>query len=53
MKTYDVLWSFEENNIAYLEVGSSHRSVINISSNNSGFILEEQWFAIKSKLRNK
>jgi hypothetical protein len=46
----------EENNITYCEVainGSNLRSVINISNNNSVFLLEEHWFAVKSKLSNK
>jgi hypothetical protein len=53
MKTDAAFQSFEENNIAYREVaigGSNHRSVINICNNNSVFLLEEQWFTVKSKL---
>jgi len=56
MKTEAAFQSFEENNIAYDEVaigGSNHWSVINISNNNSVFLLEEQWFMVKSKLSNK
>lgn len=56
MKTEAAFQSFEENNIAYHEVatgGSNHTSVINISNNNSVFLLEEQWFMAKRKLSNK
>lgn len=56
LKTEAAFQSFEENNIGYHEVaigGSDHRSVINISNNNSVFLLEEQWFTVKSKLSNK
>jgi len=40
IKTEAAFQSFEENNIAYCEVaidGSNHRSLINISNNNSLF----------------
>jgi hypothetical protein len=55
MKTEAPFQSFEENNIADREVaigGSNHRSFINISNNNSVFLLEERWFTVKSKLSN-